>query len=306
MIPEFHKKFFHLFLLFFLITSCGGKDDQKIKKPEKVPPLNILYKVAFNRFERGEYEKSVELFQKVETKYSFSEWAPRATLMVMYIYYESGESFKALEYASKFKKLYPRSKNIDYVDYIVALTFYEEINIVSRDQTNTKAALKEFEKLIKKYPNSIYANDAKYKIDLINEQLAGKEMYIARFYMKKSKWISALKRLKIIIDRYQTTPYSKEALHRLVEVYYNLGNTKEAQKYAAILGYNYNESDWYKKTYKLVKDRNYKIINEEKKIKFRDRVINLLKFKKKEKEDDKKLDERRLKDQIKDFFKFSK
>ena len=130
------------------------------------------------------------------------------------------------------------------------MTFYEQVQIVARDQTYTKAALKEFRNIIKKYPTSKYAKESELKIDLINEQLAGKHMYLARFYMKKSKWISALKRLNIILEKYPETIYTVEALHRLVEIYYKLGNISLAKKYAATLGYNFNDSNWYKKLIK--------------------------------------------------------
>ena len=269
--------FFILISIFIIVTACG-KDDNLIKKPEEIPPLNVLYKAAFDLYEQGDWNRSIELFQKVETRYSFSEWAPRATLMIMYIYYEAGESIKALEYANKFKKTNPRNKNINYVDFIIALTFYERINVVSRDQTNTRAALKQFQSILKKYPNSIYAEESKYKIDLINEQLAGNEMYIGRYYMKKGKWIAAIKRFQIVINQYDTTVFSKEALHRLVEIYYRLGNINEAKKYAAILGYNFNDSNWYKKSYKIVGNKNYRIEEKKQKIKLKDRVKKIFSF----------------------------
>jgi outer membrane protein assembly factor BamD len=269
--------FFILISIFIIVTACG-KDDNLIKKPEEIPPLNVLYKAAFDLYEQGDWNRSIELFQKVETRYSFSEWAPRATLMIMYIYYEAGESIKALEYANKFKKTNPRNKNINYVDFIIALTFYERINVVSRDQTNTRAALKQFQSILKKYPNSIYAEESKYKIDLINEQLAGNEMYIGRYYMKKGKWIAAIKRFQIVINQYDTTIFSKEALHRLVEIYYRLGNINEAKKYAAILGYNFNDSNWYKKSYKIVGNKDYRIEENKRKIKLKDRVKKIFSF----------------------------
>ena len=269
--------FFILISIFIIVTACG-KDDNLIKKPEEIPPLNVLYKAAFDLYEQGDWSGSIELFQKVETRYSFSEWAPRATLMIMYIYYEAGESIKALEYANKFKKTNPRNKNINYVDFIIALTFYERINVVSRDQTNTRAALKQFQSILKKYPNSIYAEESKYKIDLINEQLAGNEMYIGRYYMKKGKWIAAIKRFQIVINQYDTTVFSKEALHRLVEIYYRLGNINEAKKYAAILGYNFNDSNWYKKSYKIVGNKDYRIEENKRKIKLKDRVKKIFSF----------------------------
>jgi len=196
------------------------------------------------------------------------------------MYYETGDSYKTLEYIEKFKKTYPASKNLDYISYIKALTFYEQINVVSKDQTYTKVALKEFNKILRAYPDSIYAEESKLKIDLIYEQLAGKELYIARYYMEKSKWIAAIKRLKIILEKYDNTIYIKEALHRLVEVYYKLGNINEAKKYAAILGYNHNDSDWYKKSYNVVVLKNYSEREIKSKKKLRSKIQNIFKFSK--------------------------
>ena len=275
------KIFFLILILISLITSnCNNKKNNLIEKPEKIPPLDILYKNAFDSYLNNRTTDAIELFQKVETRYFYSEWAQKATLMIIYLHYDLGNSYETIEYIKKFKKLYPKSKNLDYVDYISALTYYENIDVVSRDQSFTRQALKEFKLILKKYPNSQYAEDVKFKINLVNEQLAGKEMYIARYYMKKSKWIPAIKRLMIIINEYDTTIFSEEALHRLVEIYYNLGNIKEAKKYASILGYNYNDGDWYKKSFKIVADKNYKIENQKKKRKLKDRIIKLFKFSK--------------------------
>ena len=177
--------------------------------------------------------------------------------MIIYINYEVSDSYKTLSYIEKFKKLYPANQNIPYVEFIKGLVFYELINVTSKDQEYTFAALKQFNKLIKLYPNSNYAAESILKIDLINEQLAGKELYVARYYMDKSKWIPAINRLEIIIKNFDTTIYANEALHRLVEIYYKLGNINQAKKYAAILGYNFNDSDWYKKSYKIVGNQNY-------------------------------------------------
>jgi len=275
------KKYHELILIFIVLVLLGcSKKANLVKKPETIPPLNILYTNAYKEFEKGNWTESVELFQKVETRYSYSEWAPRATLMILYIYYDSNDSVQTLRYVEKFKKLYSGREEISYVDFIRAMTFYEQINVVSKDQTYTEVALKEFRKIIKKYPNSIYAKESKLKIDLILEQLAGKEMYLARYYMNKNKWISALKRLNIVLSKYETTIYSTEALHRLVEIYYRLGNVNEAKRYAALLGYNFNDSDWYKKTYRIVKDKNYIIENIKQNRKLKDKIKKIFKFSK--------------------------
>jgi outer membrane protein assembly factor BamD len=273
------KKIFLTLFCLIILSSCQKSQD-KIQKPQAIPPLNVLYKTAYNLFDEGKYKESIDLFKQVENKYSFSKWAPRATLMIMYMYYDSGEYYYTLEYANKFKKFYPANKNIDYVDFIIALSFYEQINVVSKDQTNTEFALKKFIEIKKKYPNSIYLDEINFKIELIHDQLAGKEMYIARYYMNKSKWIPAINRLEKIIKKYKTTNYNQEALHRLVEIYYKIGNFNQSKKYAAILGYNYNDSDWYKRSYKLIENKDYIINKKENKRKLKKKIKELFKFSK--------------------------
>ncbi len=275
----YRYKYLIIVIFFFNLASCD-KNKNLVTKPEKIPELKVLFSNALNYYNEGQYRNALELFKKVETRYSFSDLAPRSTLMITYIYYQNQNYFNTLKFARKFQTLYPRNENIAYIDFLVAMTFYEQVQIVARDQTYTKAALKEFRKIIKKHPKSKYAKEAELKIDLINEQLAGKHMYLARFYMKKSKWISALKRLNIILEKYPETIYTVEALHRLVEIYYKLGNISLAKKYAATLGYNFNESDWYKKTYKIVVDQNYQQDTKETKKKLRDKIKNIFKLSK--------------------------
>ena len=277
-----HKyKYLIIVLFFFTLINCkSNKSENLVTKPEKVPELKVLFGSALNYYNEGQYRNALKLFKKVETRYSFSDLAPRATLMITYIYYQNGDYFNTLKFARKFQTLYPKNENIAYIDFLIAMTFYEQVQIVARDQTYTKAALKEFQKIIEKYPNSKYAKESKLKIDLIDEQLAGKHMYLARFYMKKSKWISAIKRLNIILEDHPETIYTIETLHRLVEIYYKLGNVTLAKKYAATLGYNFNDSDWYKKTYKVIVDQNYEPDTKKTKIKLRAKIKNILKLSK--------------------------
>lgn len=275
-----NKKILLIFFCFTFFFSCSNKKNELSFEKENTPPLEIIYKEAFNKFESGDWQNSIKLFQKIENKYSHTPWAARATLMIIYMYWDASKPIEALSYIEKFEKMYSTHPQIKYVEYMKALIAYEQINIVSKDQTNSELALRQFERIIKNYPNSAYAQDAKFKIDLIREQLAGKHMYLARYYVRKSLWTSAIIRLQIIIQKYQTTIYLEEALHRLVEIYYNLGNINEAKKYAAILGYNFNDSDWYKKSYKLVVDKNYIIKNQKQKKKFREKIISMFKFSK--------------------------
>ena len=277
----YRYKYLILALIFYTLLGCANKKDVNlVTKPEKVPELKVLFSSALNYYNEGEFRNALKLFKKVETRYSFSDLAPRATLLITYIYYQNGDYFNTLKFARKFQTLYPKNENIAYIDFLIAMTFYEQVQIVARDQTYTKAALKEFKNIIKKYPKSKYAKESELKIDLINEQLAGKHMYLARFYMKKSKWISAIKRLNIILEKYPETIYTIEALHRLVEIYYKLGNVSLAKKYAATLGYNFNDSDWYKKTYKVVADQNYQEDTKATKLKLRDKIKNIFKLSK--------------------------
>lgn len=274
-----NKKIIFLTIIIFFINSCSN-NKPKIKKPEEIPSLSLLYKAAFDEYEKGNWSSSIELFQKVETLYSYSEWSEKAILMVIYIYYQAGESVRTLNYIEKYKKIYPKSKNLPYISFIDALTFYENINTSSRDQTNSKVALKKFQNIIKDYPNSLYADESKYKIDLINEMLAGQQMNIARFYMNKSKWFAAIKRLQVILNEYNTTVYTIEALHRLVEIYYYLGNINEAKKHAAILGYNFNDSDWYKKSYKIIVNKKINEKERKQKRKLSENILKIFKYNK--------------------------
>ncbi len=277
------KFFFIFFFLFF--NNCSNKDPDLVKKRPPAISLEILYKQGYNLFLDGNYSESKKIFNKIETQYSYSPWAGRATLMILYMNYDLGKLEETIQYINKFKKLYPTDKNISYVDYISALILYEKVSPSSKDQTNTELALKKFKSIIKKYPGSQYAEDSKLKIDLLNENMAGNEMYIARYYMKRSKWTAAIIRLKNILDNYPNTIYVIEAYHRLVEIYYNLGNIQEAKKYAAILGYNFNTNEWYKKSYRLIKDKNFQEIEkkeiEKDKVKLKDRlkkILNILNF----------------------------
>ena len=275
-----YKNLIIAIFVFTLIGCANDKNENLITKPEKIPELKVLFTNALNYYNKGQYRNALKLFKKIETRYSFTDLAPRSTLMITYIYYQNADYFNTLKFARKFQTLYPRNENISYIDFLIAMTFYEQVQVVARDQTYTKAALKEFRNIIQKYPNSKYAKESELKIDLINEQLAGKHMYLARFYMKKSKWISAIKRLNIILENYPETIYTIEALHRLVEIYYKLGNVPLAKKYAATLGYNFNDSDWYKKTYKVVADQNYQEDTNVTKIKLRDKIKNIFKLSK--------------------------
>lgn len=245
-----------LILASFFLINCSSKNENLIK-PKKIIPLELLYKEAYKNFEQGQYQDAVELFQEVEKNYGYTEWAAKALLLKSYIYYDSSRYVEALENLKNFKKLYSGNSELAYVEYLIAICLFEQINISARDQTNTRLSFQQFNKVIKNYPNTPYAEDLKLKLDLINDQLAGKEMYVARYYQKREKWLAALKRLTNILEKYQTTIYIEEALHRMVEIHYKIGNIEAAKKYASILGYNFNDSDWFKKSYTIVVDKDF-------------------------------------------------
>ena len=196
--------------------------------------------------------------------------------MRSYIYYDSSRYLEALASLQKYKTRYAGSKDLAYAEYLIAMCLFEQIGIVSLSQENTNLALKQFKKIIEKYPNSIFVDDSRFKIDLLIEQLAGKEMYLARYYMKRQKWVPALYRLNNIYKNYQTTIYIEEALHRLVEINYKIGNIESAKKYASILGYNFNDSDWYKKSYNLIEKKNYSIYKNKEKKSFKEKFLQLI------------------------------
>lgn len=270
-----YKKFIFFFLI---LLSCSSKNVIKVKKIEEIKSPSELYRVAVEEYEKGLLQNSVDILKKIETNYSYTTEAPRSILMISYIYYEGNRYVDSLKYLEKFKKIYPASKYISYAEFLVGICLYEQINIVSKDQSPSFLALKQFNKIIKNYPNTLYAEESKIRIDLINEQIAGHQMYVARYYINKGIWTPAIIKLQNVIEKYQNTIFVDEALHRMVEINHRIGNSKDAKKYAAILGYNYNSSNWYKKTYAIVGNKDYNIINKEKKISLKDRLFSIFRF----------------------------
>lgn len=271
------KFFLHsiLVLIFLFNISCSSNTKQVIEV-RKTVPLEILYKEAYKNFEIGKYNEAVELFDRVERDYSYTEWAPKSLLMKSFIYYETLNYVRALTNLQKFKKRYSGDKNIAYAEYLIAMCLFEQINFANLSQENTELALKQFNKIIEQFPNTDYANDAKFKINLINEQFAAKEMYLARYYAKRQKWTPALYRLNNVVKKYETSIFIEEALHRLVEINYKIGNINSAKKYASILGYNYNDSDWYKKSYNIVQGTSIPLSKDKKKISLKDKLKQLI------------------------------
>ncbi len=257
-----------LFLIIFLSISCSKKNIEKSVIKEKSLELQVLeaYNEGKESLEKGDVLFAAKKFNEAEILFPQSDWAPKSALMAAYSYYIQDYYGDAIAELERFLKIYPNHQNIDYVNYLLAICHYEQIVDEKKDLQSIKKAKEYFDFIISEYPNTEYSSDAEFKIDLINDILASKEMYVGRYYFEKRKWIPAINRFRTIIDNYDTTIYVEEALHRLVEVHYTLGLTEEAEKYAKLLGYNYKSSQWYEKSYSVF-DKMYKSkkIREEKK-----------------------------------------
>ncbi|MDC0179545.1 outer membrane protein assembly factor BamD [Candidatus Pelagibacter sp.] len=209
------------------------------------------YKEGIKELKSGDVLFAAKKFNEAEILFPQSEYAPKSALMAAYSYYSQNYYGDAMSELIRFLRVYPNHKDIVYAEYLLGLCYYEQIIDEKKDLQSIVKAKKTFENLISKYPNTEFATDAMFKIDLINEILAGKEMYIGRYYVDKKKWISAINRFRVVVDNYETTIYVEEAIHRLVEIYYILGIESEAKKYANLLGYNYQSSEWYEKSFSI-------------------------------------------------------
>jgi len=247
-----------LLLIIFFSFSCSKKEIKKSVINEKSLELQVFeaYKEGVEYLEKGDVLFAAKKFNEAEILFPQSDWAPKSALMAAYSYYIQDYYGDAIAELIRFKKVYPKYQNLDYVNYLLAMCYYEQIVDEKKDLQAILKAKKSFEFIVSKYPNSEFALDSEFKIDLINDILAAKEIYVGRYYFEKRKWIAAINRFRTVIDNYDTTIYVEEALHRLVEIYYILGLKDEAQKYANILGYNYGSSKWYEMTY-IVFNKNY-------------------------------------------------
>ena len=243
--------FLLLILLIFFNLSCSKKVKKESLIKEKNIELQVLeaYSEGLKELEAGDVLYAAKKFNEVEIMFPQSIWAPRSTLMAAYAYYSQDYYFDAIEELKIFLRKYRNHKSIDYAHYMMALTYYEQIVDEKKDLNSIKLAKEKFQYVIKEFPNTDYALDSKFKLDLINDILASKEMYLGRYYFDRKKWIPSINRFRKVIDDYSQTIYVEEALHRLVEVHYTLGLVDEATRYANLLGYNYQSSEWYKKTY---------------------------------------------------------
>ncbi|MDB4119900.1 outer membrane protein assembly factor BamD [Candidatus Pelagibacter sp.] len=253
------NKFFLFIALFAILISCSKEEIKESIIKEKSLDLQVLeaYQEGVKSLETGDVLYAAKKFNEAETLFPQSEWAPKSALMAAYAYYTQDYYSDTIAELERFIRVYPLSKNLDYVYYLLGISYYEQIVDEKKDLQSIIKAKKYFKIVSKNYPNTNYSLDAEYKIDLVNDTLASKEMYIGRYYFDKKKWISAINRFRTVIDDYETTIYAQEALHRLVEVHYILGLKDEAKKYAKLLGYNYQSSKWYEKSYSVF-DREYK------------------------------------------------
>tara|TARA_B100000963_G_scaffold213590_1_gene186211 strand:- start:370 stop:1209 length:840 start_codon:yes stop_codon:yes gene_type:complete len=264
-------KFFLIVTIIIFNVSCTKENLKEKLIEEKSLDSQVLeaYKLAKDALDQGDVLFAAKKFNEAEILFPQSDMAPKAALMAAYSYYSQDYYGDAINELDRFLKVYPKHKNIDYAYYLLSLSFYEQIVDEKKDLKSIVQAKKNFQILIKNFPNSDYKFDSELKLELINDVLASKEMYVGRYYFNKKKWIASINRFRTVVDNYETTIYTEEALHRLVEIYYVLGLKKESEKYAKLLGYNYQSSEWYEKSYSVF-NKNYveNKIKKEKKKKF--------------------------------------
>ena len=257
-------------IIFLLILSCSKNEEKTTILKEKNLETQMIevYNQAMKEFEKGDVIYAGRKFSEAELLFPQSVWAPRAVLMSAYGYFSQGYYANAINDLERFIVKYKNHKNLDYAYYLLALCHYDQIVDEKKDLNEILQSKKYFGHIIKNYPNSDYAIDSKYKLELIVEIMASKEMYLARYYIQREKWVPAINRFKVVINQYESTIYVEEALYRLVELHFKLGLENEAKKYASLLGYNYKSSEWYEASYKILnKDYEKKktIIGNEKK-----------------------------------------
>ena len=237
-----------------MTAACGGGANRPTDTAYVARDVETLYAQAKDYLDRGRPELAAVLFDEVERQHPYSPWARRAQLMSAFSYYVAQDYNKSVQAAQRFLSIHPGNKDAPYAYYLIGLSYYEQISDIQRDQKITEQALTALREVNRRFPTTQYAADARLKIDLVEDHLAGKEMEIGRFYQRSGKWIAAQIRFQNVINTYQTTSHAPEALYRLVESSLALGIPQEAVKYAAVLGANYPGSEWYEKAYKLIDD----------------------------------------------------
>lgn len=237
--------------LSLVVAGCGGNRNKADTK-YVAQDVETLYNFAYQRLEQGRYKDAAQIFDEVERQHPYSVWARRAQLMGAFSYYAARDYSQAILSAQRFLSIHPGNKDAPYAYYLVAISYYEQMSDVTRDQKTTQQAMDALGELTRRYPESRYAADARLKMDLVRDHLAGKEMEIGRFYERTGQYLAAIIRYRKVTEEYDTTSHVPEALHRLVESYLALGIPEEARKAAAVLGYNYPGSKWYERAYALV------------------------------------------------------
>ena len=251
------KKKLIAFLAFISLSNCSSNNDINESK-ENFESAENLYREARLHFDKQEYVLAVDIYNEIEKNYPLSNEAIQSQIMNAFIEYISLNYDEAIFKLNKIIKKYPSYKDIDYVYYMKAVCYYEQINDEELDDDNNVKALENFNQIINRFPNSKYAKDSYQKITLINENVAAKHMNIGLFYLKNKKYLASMNRYKIVVEKYSQTKFTPEALHRLVEIYFKLGMSAEAEKTASVIGYNYPKSKWYKHSYELVAKNNEK------------------------------------------------
>ncbi len=230
----------------------GGGGRSGVDQRYVARDVNTLYNAGYMRLERRNYLQAAVIFDEVERQHPYSVWARRAQLMSAFSYYAAGDHTKSIESARRFLSIHPGNRDAPYALYLIAINYYEQISDVTRDQAITRQALDALGELVRRYPATSYAADARLKIDLVNDHLAGKEMEIGRFYQRRQRWLASVLRFRTVVDQYQQTSHTPEALMRLTESYLALGIPDQAQRSAAVLGANYPETRWYRRAYELM------------------------------------------------------
>jgi len=238
----------------FLLSGCAGDDEMAAQYVER--PIEQIYSDAWFLIDRENWLQAGRQFDEVERQHPYSVWARRAILMSAYCYYQANRYDDAIDAADRFIQLHPGNKDVPYAFYLKAISLYEQVGDVERDQKKTEDALTALQDLIQRFPDTEYARDARLKVDLTRDHLAGREMMIGRFYLRQGEYLAAINRFHTVIDKFQTTSHAPEALERLTEAYLALGVVKEAQTSAAVLGYNYPGSRWYMDAYALLTEEN--------------------------------------------------
>jgi outer membrane protein assembly factor BamD len=231
----------------FALAACGEKEEEYVEKP-----VEELYNNAVNAMSGGQYRRAARLFDEVERQHPYSVWATRAQLQAAYAHYQTNRYDDAIVALDRFIQLNPSHRDVAYAYYLKALCYYEQIVDVARDARMTELSLAALQEVVRRFPDSVFARDARVKIDLTYDHLAGKEMEVGRFYLNRQQWLAAVNRFRTVVDKYQTTSHVPEALHRLTEAYMALGLVDEARRSTAVLGHNYPGSEWYADSYALV------------------------------------------------------